>query len=560
MTAGSWPSSASTRRARACSSHSSDEGRTWSPIRPTPFLGVEHQAVPASLGRDRLRLPRRGPEPARREPERQPRRRRDLDVRRPAVRRRPRRAPPAGQRVRLPGRGRARVGRPRRRPARLPDGRSTARSSTGCASGTGPGGDPAPTGGRCQIGTEQSTSRSASMQRAEVDRHVSLDAWSTPPAIVQTASSWRRTVRRTPSRVGQLARLVDDAQDRDVGRAAGAQRARAPAVRRSWPGRWSSPRTTSSSDMPELEEARHRRRQVDDRSFDRIAMEIGADRVGHEALGERLVGGRPREAPAAVADIEPDAAFGRAMRLRPGSGRRSPRIPVPDAVKAWVTTSPGRIRSRAVGTSAPSEMWAISGTPARVAASSAASSAAATFAPQGSVPRRTFTPTMTSRWSRDDRRGLARAGVAHVVQLADERRDQARGRHVEEGQDADGRRSRSCAGGTTRSSRSRSSRRRSRSSRRPPGWPPGRGHTGCRRTSGRGGRSGRASPARPADVDEPVVGRRRHAAARRPRPRSARLDDDVAEAVDAGRRVDQPSTREDDPRHSRDRTQQRGAA
>ena len=47
------------------------------------------------------------------------------------------------------------------------------------------------------------------------------------------------------------------------------------------------------------------------------------------------------------------------------------------------------------------------------------------------------------------------------MQLADERRDEARGRDVEEGQDADGCRLRSCAGGTTRSSRSRSSRRRS---------------------------------------------------------------------------------------------------
>ena len=86
-------------------SHSSDEGRTWSPIRADAVPRLEHQALPASLGRDRLRVPRRGPGAARREPERQRGRRRDLDVRRPAVRGRPRRAPPARQRVRLPRRG-----------------------------------------------------------------------------------------------------------------------------------------------------------------------------------------------------------------------------------------------------------------------------------------------------------------------------------------------------------------------------------------------------------------------------------------------------------------------
>ncbi len=68
--------------------------------------------------------------------------------------------------------------------------------------------------------------------------------------------------------------------------------------------------------QPELEEPRHRRRQVDDRSFDRVAMEVGADGVGHQALGQRLVGRLPREASAAVTDIEPDAALRGAMRLR----------------------------------------------------------------------------------------------------------------------------------------------------------------------------------------------------------------------------------------------------
>ena len=50
-----------------------DEGRTWSPIRPTPFLGSNIKLFRASLRGRRVCVPGRGPEPAWCEPERQPR-------------------------------------------------------------------------------------------------------------------------------------------------------------------------------------------------------------------------------------------------------------------------------------------------------------------------------------------------------------------------------------------------------------------------------------------------------------------------------------------------------
>ena len=104
---------------QSVTSHSADEGRTWSPIVPTPFLGSNIKLFRLRSGA--IACAYRDEDPARRgvslsvshdggD---------DLVAGRPAVRGRPRCAARARQRVRLPGRRDLPVGRARRRPARL---------------------------------------------------------------------------------------------------------------------------------------------------------------------------------------------------------------------------------------------------------------------------------------------------------------------------------------------------------------------------------------------------------------------------------------------------------
>ena len=99
---------------------------------PDGVQGLQYQAVPAPLGRGRLRLPRRGPDAARREHQPDARWRRVVDLARPALRGATRRAARTGQRVRLPGPGRPGRRRDRRRPALL-SRPPTGSSSTGFA-------------------------------------------------------------------------------------------------------------------------------------------------------------------------------------------------------------------------------------------------------------------------------------------------------------------------------------------------------------------------------------------------------------------------------------------
>ena len=226
-------------------------------------------------------------------------------------------------------------------------------------------------------------------------------------------------------------------------------------------------------------------------------MEVGADRVGPEALVERLGRRRPtrscrsrgRRRTGRRADV-PSWASGRS---RPSS----PRIPGPDAVKAWVTTSPGRRRGSAARTSAPSAMWAISGVAGELGRLERRVQRRVDVVAACAGPEADLDPDHDVAVLGDDRRRLARPSVADVLQLADHGRDQARRRDVDECEDADRRPDRSCAAGTRRSSRTRPCRRRPPWSRRRAGSPAGRCRTGCPRTSGRGGRSGRARPRAP---------------------------------------------------------------
>ena len=184
---------------------------------------LEHQAVPAPLGRDRLRLPRRGPRPARRQPERQPRWRRHVVARRPAVRGRPRRAARARQRVRLPGHRDLRVGRARRRPPRLP-GRPTAPGSTGSACGTGPDRSIA-----CPAAAQIGTAAVHLAVGVEVRPQGHLDVRGAVELAARrssrpAAASGSRD-RRTPSASGSSTGVASLREHGDVGRATDAQRA-----------------------------------------------------------------------------------------------------------------------------------------------------------------------------------------------------------------------------------------------------------------------------------------------------------------------------------------------
>ena len=71
---------------------------------------------------------------------------------------------------------------------------------------------------------------------------------------------------------------------------------------------------TSSSGQAEMEELRQRRHEVVDRPIHVEAMEVGADRVGPEAVGERGLAPPERERARAVADIEQDAPLSRLDR------------------------------------------------------------------------------------------------------------------------------------------------------------------------------------------------------------------------------------------------------
>ncbi len=287
-------------------------------------------------------------------------------------------------------------------------------------------------------------------------------------------------------------------------------------------------------------------------------MEIGADGVGPNAFGERLVGGLPREASAAVADIEPDAALDRAMRLGqdpavaaadpcPGRGERmgddvARSHPLESRRDVSAVRDVGHQRDSGERRSLQRRVEGVRDVPAA-----------------GLRPEAHLHADQDVAMVRDDRRGLARPGQAHVVQLADQGRDQARGRDVEKGQHADG----------CRLDRVPAEGREVREA----GGPrvDGRRHAAGQVDERVDAIRARVGPVtvevdqagrhdQPADVDHPVVGGWRHAAGRDDVGDPTSLDDDVTSIVDAGRRVDQPSTREDGPRHSRDRTHHREAA
>ena len=166
-------------------------------------------------------------------------------------------------------------------------------------------------------------------------------------------------------------------------------------------------------------------------------MEVRADRVGPEPLGQRLRGGRPREAAAAVADVEPDAAA-RAAACASGRTRpSSPRMPGPDAVKAWVTMSPGRSRREGgpdVGALGDVGHQRHAGQLGRL---EGGVQRRGHVVAAGPAPEPDLDPDHDVPCSRDDRGRLARAGVPNVLELADDRRDQAGRRHVDERQHAD---------------------------------------------------------------------------------------------------------------------------
>ena len=116
-------------------STSADEGATWSPIRPTPFKGSNIKLFRLRSGA--VVCAYRDEDPARRGVSISvtERRRRVVDVARPAVRGRAGGPPRAGQRVRLPGPRRARR-RTRSARSSTPTRWPTASSSTGSACAT----------------------------------------------------------------------------------------------------------------------------------------------------------------------------------------------------------------------------------------------------------------------------------------------------------------------------------------------------------------------------------------------------------------------------------------
>jgi hypothetical protein len=383
---------------------------------------------------------------------------------------------------------------------------------------------------------------------------VSPAAWSTPPVIVHTASSRRPTVRL---RVGQVAWLVDDAEDRDVGRAADAQ---APEVRPADDRRRGDGGGLDDlgKGQPERKEPRHRRREIDDGSFDRVAMEIRADRVGDDPLRQRLVGGLPREASAAVPDVEADAPLRRPMGLGhdasittayPGSGRGegmgedvAGSHPLEGRPDVCAVGDVGHQRDTGKGRHLEG------GVERRFYVR------AARFGPEAHLD-----PNDDVAMVGDDRRRLARPGETHVVQLPDERRDEACGRDVEERQDVD----------RCRFDRVPTKCREVREAGRPR---IDRGRDAAGEVDDRIDPVGACvrpvamevdqagSHHQPRHVDHAVVGFRDDTVRWRDRRDPPLLGDKVTSVVDAGRRVDQPSTGEDGPRHSRDRTHHQGAA
>jgi hypothetical protein len=282
--------------------------------------------------------------------------------------------------------------------------------------------------------------------------------------------------------------------------------------------------------------------------LDGVAVEIGADRVGSEALGQGLVRGRPGEAATTVPDVEPHAARSRSVRLRqdpaivtedarPGRGERVGQ----DVAR---TQAPqGRPDVRALGDVGhqpdAGQIGRLEG-----GVEGRRHVGAAGFAPEADLDPDDDVPML----GRDGGR-LARARVAQVLQLPDDRRHEARRRHVDEGQDAD-----RCG---------------------LDGVPPERAEV---REAGRPGIDRGGHPATQVghwvetvrtavvpvavQVDQPggdqqachvdlsVVGGRRDPASRRDRGDPSVLDQDIEGSVDTGSRVERATAVEDRSAHS----------
>ena len=205
-----------------------------------------------------------------------------------------------------------------------------------------------------QIGTEQSTSRIGIVQRAEVDRRPRSRRGARRRPSSRPPRARRLTVRRTPSASG---RSRGSSTRRMTVTSAG------PPALQACP---SSGRPTIAAGPTVVGAARPRRATCPSSrkrdmvvgrsttgSFDRIAMEVGADGVRHRAL---------RRAPGRPPPTRSCRSRGRCRRRRPGHGAsqipsgstrpsRGERRPWPSsaAVNVWVTRSPPRISRQHAG-------------------------------------------------------------------------------------------------------------------------------------------------------------------------------------------------------------------
>ena len=225
-------------------STSADEGATWSPIRPTAVQGLEHQAVPPSLRRGRVRLPRRGTRAAWREPQPDRGWRRVMDRPGPALCRGTRGAPRTGERLRLPGHASTSVAASSARSCTATR-RPTASSSTGCACATGP------------EASDRRSDRDGAVHlavgvevRPEPDLRRPRRGGPCPPTIGEHRHQPGRDGPADAVRVGELDRRLVDPQDGDVARVARAERSElGPAQDRRRLRAWSR-RSTSGRDRP----------------------------------------------------------------------------------------------------------------------------------------------------------------------------------------------------------------------------------------------------------------------------------------------------------------------